>query len=149
MPVTIRPAKPTDIPKIRAMEQQAPAASHWSYQQYRKLLDTGSILVAQDQGAICGFVCARVAAGEWEIENIVVAGAFRRHGVASELLRRILNKAGPQPGSAVLLEVRESNLPARHFYEKHGFQQAGRRPRYYQQPEEDAILYRYKLPSSE
>ncbi len=149
MPVTIRPAKPSDIAEILAIEQQAPGASHWSYQQYSKLLESGSILVAEDQGAICGFVCARVAAGEWEIENIVVAGAFRRRGVASELLRRILDKAGPQPGSAVFLEVRESNLPARRFYEKHGFHEAGRRPSYYQQPKEDAVLYRYSVPSSE
>ena len=148
MPATIRPAKPSDIPEILAIEQQAPAASHWSYQQYSKLLETGSILVAEDEGAICGFVCARVAADEWEIENIVVAGAFRRRGVASELLRRILDKAGPRPGSAVFLEGRDSNLPARRFYEKHGFQQVGRRPRYYQKPEEDAILYRHRLPPS-
>ena len=43
---------------------------------------------------------------------------------------------------AVFLEVRESNQAARALYEKWAFLESGRRRRYYQEPDEDAILYR-------
>ena len=43
---------------------------------------------------------------------------------------------------AVFLEVRESNYAARALYEKWAFVESGRRRRYYQDPNEDAILYR-------
>ena len=45
----------------------------------------------------------------------------------------------------VLLEVRESNTPARRLYEKLGFALEGRRPGYYQDPGEDALLFRLML----
>ena len=50
-----------------------------------------------------------------------------------------------QSGTAIWLEVRESNHPARRFYEKHSFLEAGRRRAYYRNPEEDAVLYRLDL----
>ncbi len=45
----------------------------------------------------------------------------------------------------ILLEVRESNLPARRLYEKHAFRDVGRRRMYYKDPAEDAILYELSL----
>jgi len=46
---------------------------------------------------------------------------------------------------AVFLEVRESNLPAISFYEKHRFIKNGRRPAYYQHPTEAAVLMMREL----
>jgi [ribosomal protein S18]-alanine N-acetyltransferase len=145
MPVAIRSAALTDVPAILAIEQQAPGAAHWTAEQYQKLLGSGVVLVAEDAaeeaGQLCGFVCAKAAAGEWEIENVVVAAAFLRRGVANELFRSLIQRAAGEAASAILLEVRESNLPARRLYEKHGFREVGRRRLYYRDPVEDAILY--------
>jgi ribosomal-protein-alanine N-acetyltransferase len=96
--------------------------------------------VGEEAGKLCGFVCARAVAGEWEIENVVVAAEFLRRGIADELLRELVQRAESE-ASAILLEVRESNLPARRLYEKHGFCEVGRRREYYREPAEDAILY--------
>jgi [ribosomal protein S18]-alanine N-acetyltransferase len=145
MPVTIRSATFTDVPAILAIERQAPSAAHWNSEQYNKLLASGVVLVAEqaaeEPGKLCGFICAQAVANEWEIENVVVATAFLRRGIANTLLRELIQHAQKAAASAILLEVRESNHPARRLYEKRGFREVGRRPSYYRDPAEDAILY--------
>jgi ribosomal-protein-alanine N-acetyltransferase len=141
MPVAIRSAALNDVPAILAIERQAPNAAHWTAEQYKKLVASGVVLVAEEAGQLCGFVCAKAVAGEWEIENVVVAAEFLRRGIANELVRNLVQRAENEAASAILLEVRESNLPARGLYEKHGFREVGRRPVYYRDPVENAILY--------
>ena len=141
MPVAIRSAALNDVPAILAIEQPAPGAAHWTSEQYNKLVNSGVVLVAEAAGQLCGFVCAQAVAGDWEIENLVVSAEFLRRGIANELVRELIRRAKSEPASAMLLEVRESNLPARGLYEKHGFREVGRRRVYYRDPVEDAILY--------
>jgi ribosomal-protein-alanine N-acetyltransferase len=141
MLLAIRSAALSDLADILAIELSAPAAAHWTREQYKKLLTAGVILVAQKAGKICGFICAAEAAGEWEIENVVVARDFLRRGVANELVRELIQRAEKESASAVLLEVRESNQPARRLYQKNGFREVGRRSSYYLAPVEDAVLY--------
>jgi|SRR5271163_2636050 [ribosomal protein S18]-alanine N-acetyltransferase len=141
MPSAIRFATVNDVPAIRAIEQQAANAAHWTCVQYEKLLANGIVLLAEEAGQLCGFVCAKAVAGDWEIENIVVAARFLRRGIADELMRELIQRAKSDAASAILLEVRESNLPARRLYEKHEFREVGRRRVYYRDPVEDAVLY--------
>jgi len=149
MTVSVRSADSHDVSAIQALEEQTPAAAHWTAAQYRKLVTTGVILVAEEAavmsaertGTISGFLCARDVAGEWEIENVVVAAKFLRRGIASAMLLELIRLATREEASAILLEVRESNLPARQLYEKHGFRKVGRRTFYYSNPPDDAILY--------
>lgn len=141
MPVAIRSAVLNDLPAILAIEQQASGAPHWTADQYRKLVDSGIVLVAEEAGQLRGFVCAKAVAGEWEIENVVVAAKFLRHGIANAVVRELIQRAENEAASAILLEVRESNLPARLLYEKCGFCEEGRRRVYYRNPVEDAVLY--------
>src|SRR5260221_2147135 len=86
MPVTIRSAVTDDVAAILALERQAASAAHWTHEQYDRRETEGMILVAEEVGRLSGFICARVVAGEWEIENIVVAELARRRGVADGLL---------------------------------------------------------------
>jgi len=147
MPVTIRAAALEDVPAILALEQKAPGAAHWTSEEYNKLVDSGVVLVAEkaeasgQAGRLCGFICAKAVAGEWEIENVAVSAELLRRGIANELVQELIQRAKSDSASAILLEVRESNLPARRLYEKHGFRKVGRRPSYYRDPAEDAILY--------
>ena len=145
MPAAIRIARLNDVPEILLLEQQSPAAAHWTPEQYQKLVGGEGVLVAEADGRLCGFVCAQGVAGEWEIENVVVAPEFMRRGIASELLRGLMERARSEAASAILLEVRESNVPARRLYEKHGFGEVGRRRLYYKDPVEDAILMVLRL----
>ncbi len=149
MSVAIRPAVLSDVPAILAIEQQAPHAAHWTSAQYSKLMESGVVLVAEcigeRVGQLCGFVCAQTITREWEIENVVVDAQFLRRGIASELLRALIQRAENDAVSALFLEVRESNLLARSLYEKIRFREVGLRHAYYKDPAEDAILYALRL----
>jgi ribosomal-protein-alanine acetyltransferase len=175
MPVVIRSAVLNDVPTLLAIERQAPPAAHWTLEQYRKLVESGVVLVAEEaadqapapckerkeratpgsereeqgtpgaereeRGTLFGFLCAKAVAGEWEIENVVVAAEFLRRGIARKLVLELVERAKNGAASTVLLEVRESNRAARRLYEKCGFREVGCRRAYYANPVEDAILY--------
>jgi [ribosomal protein S18]-alanine N-acetyltransferase len=143
---SIRPATAADLPAMMVLEKAAATAAHWSIERYEDLLRTLEqnrvALVLDEEDGVEAFVIARVVREEWEIENIAVAGTARRRGLGSRLLSELLDMARARGAKAVFLEVRESNHPARALYEKWAFVESGRRRCYYQDPNEDAILYR-------
>ncbi len=130
---------------MRLVTRSATAA-HWSREQYERVFAEPTprrvALVIEEAVALQGFLVAQAVAGEWEIENIAVAGAARRRGLGTRLLGEFLKLANAEGATAVFLEVRESNHAARLLYEKWSFEESGRRPGYYTQPQEDAIVYR-------
>src|SRR5277367_894540 len=101
MPVAIRSATLNDVPAILAMEKETPSAAHWTFDQYCEFVASGVVLVAEEAGQLCGFVCAQPVAGEWEIENIAVAANFLRRGIASELMCALLQRAQRQAAPAM------------------------------------------------
>jgi ribosomal-protein-alanine N-acetyltransferase len=143
----VRAATSADIPCMMRLEQRSVTASHWSQEQYDRLFAAVSprriSLVIEEQDGVRGFLIALAAAPEWEIENIAVAADARRRGLGTRLLGEFLAHARAEGAQAIYLEVRESNHPARAFYEKMAFIESGRRIRYYQNPQEDAIAYRH------
>ena len=152
----IRPATPDDVLSIRALEQQADTAAHWAEREYDALFDadapTRIALVAVDDATLAqprGFIIARCAVGDWEIENVVVAGEHQRQGIATKLIQELLRRAHTGGATSVLLEVRESNLAARGLYEKLGFNQQGIRSNYYRNPPEDGLLLQISIKSGE
>jgi ribosomal-protein-alanine acetyltransferase len=150
--VLIRRATVADVPKIRALEVQSSTAAHWNFTQYDALFAADAIsrfaLVAQEDtndSEIVGFLVASRLTDEWELENIVVDDRHKNHGIGTALVRRLLSEAEAAGATSIILEVRESNTPARRLYESIGFMPEGRRNSYYRDPVEDAILYRRSL----
>ena len=145
----VRVATPADIPAIQKLEKQADTAAHWSGGIYHGLFAAASVerisLVADDNAGISAFIVARTVGDEWEIENVVVEMSRRRRGIASALMDDLMERARARGVARVLLEVRHSNTSARELYIKVGFVECGRRARYYQNPEEDAICYRLEV----
>jgi [ribosomal protein S18]-alanine N-acetyltransferase len=141
----IRPAIAADIPALMSIEREAEAASHWSVEQYQTAVAQNTrrrVVVIESASTILGFVVVHAITQEWEIENIAVAESARRKGLGSQLVRESLHLARRQGAQEIFLEVRESNVAARALYERSGFAQSGQRRGYYQEPEEDAIVYR-------
>jgi len=145
MPIAIRCALLEDVPAILGIGRRAPMAPRWTYEQFARLVGHDVVLLAEDVAEVRGFICANALSNEWEIENLVVDADFLRRGVADALLRELIQRAKNEAAAAILLDVRESNLPARRLYEKHAFRELGRRRMYYQDPPEDAILYTLPL----
>ena len=140
----IRSATAADIPAMLTLERQSDTAAHWSQEQYEKAVQFEGriVLVVEDDAAVAGFLVGRRLDGEWEVENVAVAGTGRRHGLGTRLVGEFLNRARSASAQSIYLEVRESNRAARRLYEKCSFVESGRRKRYYRAPEEDAVLYR-------
>lgn len=131
--IEIRAATLADLEQIRNIQDAAPDAAHWPPEDYFK----HHILVAVMKEQLAGFVVwMNAGPDEAEILNVAVASALRLRGIASKLLKALLNAA---PAS-IFLEVRESNTAARALYRKLGFVEVGIRTSYYKDPSESAVV---------
>ena len=146
----VRPAIMDDLPILMAIEKDSQTAAHWQERQYRAALEPGAVpervSLVLEEGAVLGFIVARVLGDEWEIENVAVARPAQRRGLGSRLVRELLDTAKIRSARSVFLEVRESNRAAQELYRKWGFVPAGRRKSYYEDPPEDALLFRHSFP---
>ena len=131
-----------------ALDRESPAAALGEIFLFRAFRGEGYgqiSLVAEDAGAVRGFLIARVAGDECELENIVVAEASQRQGLGSQLIRALIDAVRGQKAKGIFLEVRESNAAARSCYDACGFSITGRRESYYSDPAEAALLYTLAL----
>ena len=102
-------------------------------------------LVAEEDGEVAGYIGSQTVPDESDMMNVAVHPDCRRRGIA-EALVNALCKALKERGSVSLtLEVRASNDPAKALYDKLGFEQVGRRPNYYRNPKEDALILKKML----
>jgi ribosomal-protein-alanine N-acetyltransferase len=139
--VLVRRFAASDVPSVLAILQESPEAAAWSQESLLQLDSvTPTAWVAERDGIIAGFLIGRSAADEFEILNMAVSGAHRRRGIGSQLMESALEVSRKAGTARVYLEVRASNGPAIALYKRHGFTECGRRPRYYRDPVEDAIL---------
>jgi [ribosomal protein S18]-alanine N-acetyltransferase len=81
-----------------------------------------------------------VVLDEMHILNLAVHPAHRRRGIARRLLAEGLVQARALGAELAWLEVRPSNLAAQALYKSFGFKEVGRRPHYYDDTHEDALL---------
>lgn len=99
-----------------------------------------SFIVAEGPaGQVLGYAGLHVVLDEGYIDNVAVRPDCRRQGIGDRLLE-VFCRFGQAHLAFLTLEVRPSNAAAVALYEKHGFQEAGRRKDYYTDPTEDALL---------
>jgi ribosomal-protein-alanine N-acetyltransferase len=89
---------------------------------------------------VIGLIAVWVIADECHISNLAVHPSHRRQGVGQRLLTTVLENGRTWGIRKVTLEVRESNQAAQRLYHAFGFKTVGRRVRYYQDNQEDALL---------
>jgi ribosomal-protein-alanine N-acetyltransferase len=142
--ISVRAAIPADVSHMMEIARHAVTAAQWSAAHYQQVFLSGRLaLVIEENGQLMGFVIGRPAGREWELENIAVVGVARRRGLGTRLLGEFLYQVRSNLGTAVYLEVRESNRAARALYEKWAFIEAGRRASYYSDPPEDALVLKF------
>lgn len=143
---------PTDVMTIRDAEAADIATCHviecvsfpdpWSVPMLRAHLrgTVNQFLVALEHDTVVGYAIAHVVADESELLNIAVHPDRRGHAIGAALLDTLLDRCRQRGATSMVLDVRESNTPARTLYERRGFVTVGRRRRYYQHPDEDGLL---------
>ncbi|MGA7244609.1 MAG: tRNA (adenosine(37)-N6)-threonylcarbamoyltransferase complex dimerization subunit type 1 TsaB [Terracidiphilus sp.] len=150
--INVRQMTAADLERVMEMAACTDHAPLWSRQAYETALDPDAqlgrvALIAEDNrsGAVAGFVVARITPPEAELESIVTAAPHQRRGVARTLFSVLQGHLRGHGASAVVLEVRVGNREAQGFYRFLGFAEEGRRPGYYADPVEDAVLMRLRL----
>ncbi len=99
-------------------------------------------LVCVDDDRVLGYVGSQTVLGETDMMNVAVAHDARRRGIAQKLIEALAEQLKARGSRCLTLEVRASNAPAICLYRKLGFAQVGRRPGYYRNPKEDALILR-------
>jgi ribosomal-protein-alanine N-acetyltransferase len=145
----VEPASPRDAPVLAGLHG---ASFHrgWGEGEFEAMLSERNTLLHRLKVGrrIAGFAVSRMAADEAEILSIAVAASYRGRGLSRALLLTHLGHLAGRGVRTVFLEVEENNLPARRLYERAGFAVAGRRERYYPQPDGEqlnAVLMRRDL----
>jgi ribosomal-protein-alanine N-acetyltransferase len=147
-PLIIRRATPADVRAIWEIEQASfPAPwSRWAI--LGELANPVSVTLIAGTSPptpwkLLGYVIFWVAAEEMHLLNLAVHPQHRSQGIARRLLTEALNQARQKGAQIAWLEVRPSNAPALNLYNSFGFKTAGRRPKYYRETQEDALILAY------
>lgn len=135
--LNIRTMTETDVQAVAALEQEN-FSRPWTPAMILEELtqDCSRYFVAEYDGNVIGYGGMQIILDEGYVTNIAVSGEYRRRGVASALIERMLR----EPVSFLSLEVRKSNAPAIALYRKFGFSECGLRRGYYTNPTEDALI---------
>ncbi|MDP1891655.1 MAG: ribosomal protein S18-alanine N-acetyltransferase [Gemmatimonadaceae bacterium] len=145
MPV-IRPATQADLAAIAAIESVS-FSDPWSLNSFSDSLahDFVRMCVVEDDAGVAGYSVVWVSGEECELANLAVDPARRRSGLGAVLLDALLERAHEEALFVIFLEVRASNTAAQTLYASRGFHEVGRRPMYYKNPAEDALILRRDL----
>ncbi len=170
LPVRLRPGRREDIDAIVALDRATEFAPHWPVALYEEIVDVARpgaklsprrcLIVAEcgladeSRPPVAGFAVGlgplAGSTGEEgsciaELEDVVVAEDRRRGGIGRALCGAVVEWCKLQGATEVVLEVRAGNAGAIALYGQLGFVQLGFRPKYYRDPDDDAIAMRLSL----
>jgi ribosomal-protein-alanine N-acetyltransferase len=133
----------THVTQVAQLEKMC-FADPWSEKSISSELDNILALwyVALEDDRVVGYVGSQTCGSETDMMNIAVHPAFRRRGIAEALVDCLIRELKNRGSTSLTLEVRASNEGAQALYEKLNFVQVGRRPNYYRNPREDALILR-------
>lgn len=102
-------------------------------------------LVAEENAQVVGYVGSQLVPPEADVMNLAVAPEWRKHGMGNALMEALEDVLRSRGIHTLFLEVRVSNESAKRLYAARGFRQVGCRPKYYENPVEDALILRKEL----
>ncbi len=151
---SIEPMDALDLDTVMAIEEQS-FPTPWTRAMFDSEIHNPNshVLVSKERTEneyrIKGYICFWHVYDEVHILNLAVHPACRRQGVATELLSFAFDYSMQRRMTKVFLEVRIRNQPAHRLYQKIGFHLVGRRPGYYQDTGEDALVLELDFPRYE
>lgn len=142
MDILVRKMEEKDLDRIMEIEQDC-FTTPWSREAFLLEITKNELaryIVAETDGIVAGYGGIWMIVGEGHITNIGVESKYRRLGVGNKILEGLIEASRDTEVMSMTLEVRESNIAAQNLYKKYGFVDYGKRPNYYSDDNEDAII---------
>ena len=160
--IRYQPLEAVWVPAVEALEAKTMGSDAWRASQILdelprsdrtwwaayEMSDSSKRTVDTDDATLIGYAGGWIVDGQVQVLKVATDPAYRRRGIAQELLAHIARDARDLGATEMTLEVRLSNTGAHAFYERLGLKRIGVRPRYYSD-REDAVIYTGPLPLSE
>jgi len=139
--IEIRVMEDKDLKQVAEIEKQT-FSCPWSYSGFQDSIkrEDRIYLVAAEEERIIGYCGLWIIFDEGEITKVAIDKSFRNRGIGRQLLETLFTFSKKTKVTSFTLEVRASNKPAIHLYEKLGFKSEGIRKDFYERPVEDAII---------
>ena len=106
-------------------------------------------MVAEMDDQVVGFMIYELHKNRLHILNFAVADRYRRLGIGTQMVSKLAGKLSDQRRSRILLEIRETNLPAQLFFRESGFRAVSVLKEFYEDTPEDAYLMQYRHAADE
>ena len=126
-----RRMRATDLSEVAHLEKEL-YAFPWSLGNFRDSVNAGYDCWTVTHGeVVIGYAILMIALDEAHLLNIAIAPEWQNQGVGRAFLSHMVQVARQAGCQIIYLEVRPSNVAARHLYKTVGFQQIAIRPDYY------------------
>jgi len=137
-----------DMPEVIATEDES-FEFPWAEEDFIRCLRQRNCIgmVAEHEDRVVGFMIYELHNTRIHVLNFAVASDYRRRGVGTQMVAKLIAKLSSQRRSRIVLEVRETNLPAQLFFRESGFRAVSVLRAYYHDTPEDAYLMQYRYRS--
>ena len=140
--IKIRCMDVNDVDPVFSVEMQC-FSTPWSRESFEyemKENDKAIYVIAEYGGNVLGYAGMWKILDEDHITNIAVLREFRQKGIATMLIKKLLDLAKEASINSFTLEVKSTNDVAIKLYENFGFKKCGLRKGYYKDTQDDALI---------
>jgi ribosomal-protein-alanine N-acetyltransferase len=139
-----------DMLEVLCIEKEA-FEFPWSEEEFSRCLRQRNCIgmVAELADSVVGFMIYELHRSRLHMLNFAVVRSHRRLGIGSQMMRKLVAKLAPERRTRIVLEVRETNLPAQLFFRTFGLRAVSVLKDFYQDSSEDAYLMQYCLEADE
>ncbi len=142
--IKLKPVTPENLDAVLALDKIC-FGRLWSLETYQRELDSPycdllGLFSNCSPEKLLAMGCFWSVLEEAHVTILAVSPQYQHQGLGQATLYFLLKSAYDRGLERATLEVRVSNLPAISLYQKFGFKTAGKRPGYYQDNGEDALI---------
>jgi len=146
IPVQVRWMVRRDFSQVLAIEEMC-FEFPWTSEEFMQCLQQPNCLgmVAELDEQVVGFIVYETPKNRILVTNIAVSPEFQRHGIARQMVQRLVSKMIYQQRHKVAVAIRETNLPALLCFRALGFKAATVLKNFYEDQNEDTYVLQYRL----
>jgi [ribosomal protein S18]-alanine N-acetyltransferase len=150
LPVHIRWMIRRDMAEVLAIESGS-FEFPWSEEDFIRCLRQRNCIgmVAEHNERVVGFMIYELHKNRLHILNFAVNEQLRRRGIGSQMVKKLISKLSRERRNRIMLEIRETNLPAQLFFRELGFRAVSVLREFYEDTPEDAYLMQFRFTASE